>query len=258
VRAAVTDQSSLHLECRALWPDGSLHWVQLRGRAFEREGSVRLVGVCQDVTAQRTAEAQRELLVHELNHRVKDILATVQSVATMTFRSSSDPKASLETFVGRLIGMSKTQDLLTAGQWEGASLRAILGAELDHYQDVMHQRIALRGKAVTLGPQATLAFSLAVHELATNAVKYGALSVPQGRLVVRWRTVMIEGLPHLLIEWAEIGGPPVVAPTRQGFGTRLIQRGLAQDLWGHDQAQLCLYRPVLRDHLSVASSGVRG
>ena len=232
VQTAVTDQSSLHLECRALWPDGNLHWVQLRGRAFARDGSVRLVGVSQDVTAQHTAEAQRDLLAHELNHRVKNILATVQSIAAMTFRSSSDPKASLETFNARLIGMSKTQDLLTASQWEGASVRDILEAELDHYQDIMRQRIALRGKPVTLGPQATLAFSLAVHELATNAVKYGSLSAPQGRLVVRWRTVMIEALPHLLIEWAESGGPPVVAPTRQGFGTRLIQRGLAQDLGG--------------------------
>jgi two-component sensor histidine kinase len=128
--------------------------------------------------------------------------------------------------------MARTQDLLTASHWEGALLRDVLAGELEPYQDTMRQRIALRGNPVTLGPEATLALSLAVHELATNAAKYGSLSVPAGKLVVRWRTVMLESLPQLLIEWAESGGPAVVPPTREGFGSRLIQRGLAQDLDG--------------------------
>ena len=204
----------------------------MRGRALDRDGSARLIGLAQDVTARRTAEAQQEILAHELSHRVKNALAVVQSIATLTFRSTADPRAALDAFNARLQGMARTQDLLTASQWEGASLRDLLAGELDPYQDIMRQRIALRGNPVILGAPATLAMSLAIHELATNAAKYGSLSVPNGKLVVRWRTVKIEDLPHLLVEWAESGGPPVVAPTRQGFGSRLIQRGLAQDLDG--------------------------
>ena len=232
VSQALARRSAFLVEYRVLWPDGTWHWVQVRGRTVEREGSVGLIGVSQDVTAQRVAEAQQDLLVHELSHRVKNTLAVVQSIARMTFRSSANPEAALEAFSARLHGMARTQDLLTASHWEGAALRDILAGELDPYQDIMRQRIALRGNPVTLGSEATLALSLAVHELATNAAKYGSLSVPNGKLVVRWRTVSIESLPHLLIEWAESGGPPVVAPVRQGFGSRLIQRGLAQDLDG--------------------------
>lgn len=231
-KRALAEGGGFELDHEVTWPNGSLHLVQTRGRVFEREGATRFIGVCQDVTAERQAKAQQELLLHELNHRVKNTLATVQAMATMTFRPPCDPDVARETFVGRILGMAKTHDLLTATQWEGASLRDLLLAELGPYQDLHGKRVHLRGKPVMLGTQATLALGLAVHELATNASKYGALSVPEGRLSVRWRTVRIEGEPHLLIEWAESNGPPVTPPTRQGFGSRLIQRGLAQDLGG--------------------------
>jgi two-component sensor histidine kinase len=163
---------------------------------------------------------------------VKNTLTTVQSIAAMTRRSAPDAGSAWETFDHRVRGMSKTHDLLTASQWEGASLRDIFTGELDLYQDPLKQRISLRGKPVKVGAKATLALGLAVHELATNAAKYGSLSVPEGRLAVQWTIVTIGGLPHLLIEWSESQGPRVAPPTRRGFGSRLLQRSLGLELGG--------------------------
>ncbi|MBL0404103.1 PAS domain-containing protein [Microvirga aerilata] len=232
VSQAIAEKTGFDVEYRVFWPDGSLHWIHVQGRPAERPDGIRLIGVSQDITIRKSAEAQQELLLHELNHRVKNTLATVQSIAAMTARSSADPASAWTTFDARIRGMAKTHDLLTETHWVGASLKDILSNELELYQDSMRQRISLRGSPVSLEPRATLALGLAVHELATNAAKYGALSVPQGRLMVKWVNVRIQGLPHLLIEWVETNGPVVSPPTRQGFGSRLIQRGLAQELGG--------------------------
>jgi two-component sensor histidine kinase len=192
-----------------------------------------MVGVSQDITERRLAEERQALLLHELNHRVKNTLATIQSVASLTRRSaeSNDP-AAWNAFMDRLHGMAKTHDLLTATQWQGALLEDVLKNELDPYQDAMRQRIRLRGPKINLQPGAVLALGLAVHELATNAVKYGSLSVPDGKVHVMWALTSGSGQPALLVEWVESGGPPVKKPERQGFGSKLIQRGLAQQLGG--------------------------
>jgi PAS domain S-box-containing protein len=232
VERAIVEKGTFGIEYRVIWPDGSLHWVHIQGAAFERAGKVYLVGTSQDISSRKLAESQQELLLHELNHRVKNTLATVQSVAAMTARSAEDPAEAWKTFDARVRGMAQTHDLLTQSQWTSALLRDILAGELDFYQDTMRQRVFLHGNPVQLAPKATLALGLAVHELATNAAKYGALSVPEGRLSVRWAVVKIDGYPHLLIEWVESNGPPVAPPKRQGFGSRLIHRGLTQELGG--------------------------
>jgi PAS domain S-box-containing protein len=234
VKRAITHRTDLHVEYRVIWPDGSEHWIRVSGRTrVGPSGELSMVGVTQDITERRLADERQALLLHELNHRVKNTLATVQSVASMTRRSAdnSDPKA-WDAFIDRLHGLAKTHDLLTATHWQGALLQDVLKSELDPYQDAMRQRIRLRGPQINLQPGAVLALGLAVHELATNATKYGSLSTPDGKVSVMWALTTGSHPPSLLVEWVESGGPPVRQPERQGFGTKLIQRGLAQQLGG--------------------------
>lgn len=234
VAQAMRDRTDLHVEYRVIWPDRSEHWIRASGRTrIGTDGLLSMVGVSQDITERREADDRQALLVHELNHRVKNTLATVQSVAAMTRRAAEagDPHA-WDAFMGRLQGLAKTHDLLTNTSWNGALLQDVLKSELDPYQDPLRQRIRLRGPQVNLQPSAVLALGLAVHELATNAVKYGSLSNHDGRLTVMWAVTTGPGPALLLVEWVETGGPRVKKPDRQGFGTKLIQRGLAQQLGG--------------------------
>jgi two-component sensor histidine kinase len=234
VAAAMANRTDLHVEYRVIWPDRSEHWIRVSGRTrIGPDGALSMVGVSQDITGRHRAEERQALLLHELNHRVKNTLATVQSVASMTRRSAEagDP-AAWDAFMGRLQGLAHTHDLLTSTSWNGALLEDVLRSELEPYQDPLRQRIRLRGPQINLQPGAVLALGLAVHELATNAAKYGSLSVPDGRLSVMWAVTSGQGPALLLVEWAESGGPRVKKPERQGFGTRLIQRGLAQQLGG--------------------------
>ena len=234
VADAMAHRTDLHVEYRVIWPDRTVHWIRVSGRArVGLDGKLTMVGVSQDVTERREAEDRQALLLHELNHRVKNTLATVQSIASMTRRSAEagDP-AAWDAFLGRLQGLAKTHDLLTVANWSGALLGDVLASELEPYQDPLRQRIKLRGPRVNLQPSAVLALGLAVHELATNAAKYGSLSVPDGQIKVMWALTSGPGPAALLVEWTESGGPRVSPPKRQGFGTKLIQRGLAQQLGG--------------------------
>jgi two-component sensor histidine kinase len=234
VAKAVATRCDLHVEYRAIWPDKSEHWIRASGRVRVEEGErLSIVGVSQDITESKLAEERQAILLHELNHRVKNTLATVQSVATMTRRSAQqgDP-AAWDALLGRIHGLAKTHDLLTESQWQGALLTDMLNNELEPYQDSMRQRIRLRGPKVSLQPSAVLALGLAIHELATNATKYGSLSTPDGKVNVMWAVTPTLNPPMLIVEWMESGGPRVTPPAHQGFGTKLIQRGLAQQLGG--------------------------
>ncbi len=234
VARAVRNRTDLHVEYRTTWPDHSEHWVRINGQVRTGpDGLLSLVGVSQDITEYKLAEERRGILLHELNHRVKNTLATVQSVASMSRRAAEkgDPGA-WDAFLGRVQGLAKTHDLLTATHWQGALLKDVLQNELEPYQDTMGQRIRLRGPKINLQPSAVLALGLAVHELATNATKYGSLTVPEGKVHVMWAVASALNPPVLLVEWVESGGPLVTPPERQGFGTKLIQRGLAQQLGG--------------------------
>ncbi|MGF9756221.1 HWE histidine kinase domain-containing protein [Microvirga sp. 0TCS3.31] len=234
IAQAIATNTDLNVEYRAIWPDESEHWIRTSGRTrIGENGQVSMVGVSQDITERKLADERQALLLRELNHRVKNTLATVQSVASLTRRSaeSTDPTA-WNAFMDRLHGLAKTHDLLTTTQWQGALLEDVLKSELDPYQDAMRQRIRLKGPRINLQPSAVLALGLAIHEMATNAVKYGSLSVPDGKVHVMWALTSGSAPPSLLVEWVESGGPPVKKPERQGFGTKLIQRGLAQQLGG--------------------------
>jgi PAS domain S-box-containing protein len=216
------------------------HWVWVWHRAIATRGADgrprRIVGSIIDVTERKRAEEQRELLIHELNHRVKNTLATVQSLAAQTIRSAGSLKEFTAAFEARLFALSKTHNLLTDGAWAGASLRALLEVEVEPYaQGGEAGRFSLAGlHDVHLGARAAVALGLAFHELATNAVKYGALSNEAGRIEVMWTLENASEEQQLLLHlvWTEHGGPAVETPRRRGFGTKLIERGIRAELGG--------------------------
>jgi two-component sensor histidine kinase len=208
------------------------------------------------------AVAAQELLINELNHRVKNTLTTVQSIAANTLRASDDPTVVRQSFEARLLALSATHNVLTEQNWEGADLETLLRGEAVPYQDADQGRLVLRGQAVRLPPKAAVAIGMVFHELTTNAVKYGALSMPEGRVHVSWQK---DASGFLTIDWGETGGPPVTPPSRKGFGSRLIERGLALELDG--EVELDFARSGLRCRIRVplhpaqqpaASSASRG
>ncbi len=193
----------------------------------------RVVGIAHDATARKLAEQHRELLIRELNHRVKNMLATVQSIAAQTLSSGCEAGVR-EAFSARLLSLAGAHDLLTRGNWEGARLAEVATEALrPHMGD---GRIALSGEDLLLSPKAAVALGMAFHELATNAAKYGALSVPEGRVALDWR---VEG-ERLVLPWVESGGPPVAPPRRRGVGPRQLERGLPHELHGELRLD---YRP---------------
>ena len=181
-----------------------------------------------DVTETVVAAERQKLMIDELNHRVKNTLATVQSIAMQTARSHTDPRTFAESFQARLLALSHTHDLLTRSHWEGADLRAILEHETEAHGA---HRISLNGPPVALDPSAALSLGMIFHELATNAAKYGALSAPEGRVLVDWAVADLTR-PTLHLSWRELDGPPASPPARRGFGSRLIERNVRHDLAG--------------------------
>ncbi len=231
---ALRDNSNY--EYRIIRPDGSICWALAFGEAvFEgppgAEKAVRYVGTIQDITAQKTAERHQNVLVAELNHRVKNVLAVVQSLAYQTLRGSEVPDEIAETFAGRLRALSSAHSLLTEDRWEGANIREIATGALEPIEPDFGQRIRMSGEAIHLNPQMSVSLSMALHELATNAVKYGALSTANGHVELSWE-VQTHSDPRLHIHWREVGGPAVRSDSAQGFGTRMIRRVISNNLEG--------------------------
>ncbi|WP_230532160.1 HWE histidine kinase domain-containing protein [Microvirga roseola] len=220
-------------EYRTIDLKGHIHWVLARGRCYHVAGQpVRFPGIIVDVTDRKKAEEHRELLINELNHRVKNTLATVQSIASQTLRNAdamADARAALEA---RLFALSRAHDVLTRENWEGAGLRDIVTEALAPYCHDRENRLHVNGPDLRLSPRMALAIAMALQELATNAVKYGALSNTSGEVRIAWSTVQEGNMQRLHLTWIESGGPPVEPPRRRGFGTRLIERSLAHDLGG--------------------------
>jgi two-component sensor histidine kinase len=200
-----------------------------------RDDSGRVVGAVNmlvDITQRKQAEEQQQALINELNHRVKNTLATVQSIAWQTLRASPQPEDFLEKFQGRLIALSKAHDLLTQWRWVSLGLGELLDAELAPYALAGQQRVSREGAEVALSPRAALALGMVLHELATNATKYGALSSHTGRIELRWTIEEAAPSRRLRFQWRESGGPAVSEPSRKGFGTRFIERSIVRDLGG--------------------------
>lgn len=216
-------------ESRIKRRDGAYRWV--RSRAYPRlagDGSICLwYGTTEDIHEHHQAEEHQALLINELNHRVKNTLATVQAIASQTLKGDISLAEARARFEARLLALSRAHNLLTEENWEGAPIWRVILDSVAHLSEEKG-RFCLDGAPLWLTPRAALALALACHELSTNAVKYGALSNDKGHVDVRWGQ---EG-DMLRIDWKELGGPPVVPPEGRGFGSRLIERGLAGDLQG--------------------------
>jgi two-component sensor histidine kinase len=182
-----------------------------------------------DVSDQVEAEEHQKRLINELNHRVKNTLAIVQSLAMQSFRKSPTPADGLTAFTARLAALSAAHNLLTRANWEAASLDDVLRAGIEATAGFHRGRFRMSGPAVTLQPQVATSVAMLVHELSTNALRYGALASSDGWVDIRW-SIAANGMGReLAFDWSEQGGPRIEAPVRRGFGTRLIERGFASD-----------------------------
>jgi PAS domain S-box-containing protein len=219
--AEVSIRDSAH----AHWYD--LHIEPLRDVTGDIIG---LTGAAVDITGRKEGEAQLRLLMRELTHRSKNLLAVIQAMANQTARSSVSVDAFVEQFSARLQALATSHDLLVQESWYGASLYDLVRSQMGHHLDARESQVSMDGPAVLLRPEAAQNLGLALHELATNAAKYGALSVPKGRISITWRRVETKTGTGIEIMWIEIGGPRVEKPLRRGFGTDVIKRNLSRAL----------------------------
>ena len=231
VEAAMRSGDDYGVEYRVRRPDNGVQvWVAARGRPIlgEDGAPTGMIGVVQDVTARHRAEEHLQLMINELNHRVKNTLAIVQAIAHQTLRgATAESRAALD---GRLMALSSAHNLLTRETWEAADLSGVVNEALDACNGESG-RFHCEGPHVRLEPKTAVTIAMALHELCTNATKYGALSNAEGRVSVTWR-VEPDGEPRLRLTWRESGGPPVSPPERRGFGSRMIERALAAELQG--------------------------
>jgi PAS domain S-box-containing protein len=220
-----------HYETIRRRKDGSLVEISLTVSPV-KDASGRIVGaskIARDITERRRAEAQQNFLLGEMKHRIKNTLATVQAIAMQTLRRT--PAEERDAFVTRLQALAKAHDLLSLKSWDSAPLRDVVGAALGAFQEVHRERFQIEGPAeVWLNANRALLLAMALHELATNAVKYGALSNSDGRIHIAWELSKADGANRLRLIWRERGGPAVEAPKHKGFGSTLIERAVQAGL----------------------------
>jgi two-component sensor histidine kinase len=195
----------------------------------------------------RHAEDQQRILLRELNHRMKNSFAAVRSIAAQTLSHAADPEEFQRAFDGRLAALARASTLLIEGNWQAADLRSLIEASLEPFRT--NDNLRLAGPHVSLPSEMTLTLGLALHELATNAAKYGAFSVPEGRVEIVWAREGEGAGSRLILDWTEQGGPPVAAPERRGFGRTLIERSIAYELDG--SAELTFAPEGVRCHIEV-------
>ncbi|WP_262027519.1 PAS domain-containing protein [Microvirga sp. Mcv34] len=211
-------------------PDGIRTMQTIALFFYQADGSpLRMVGVDIDITHYKEAENRQNLLIRELHHRVKNTLATVQAIVGSTARTASSIDEFYQGFVGRIVSLARTHNLLTEDLWQKADLEVLVQTELGPYEDEARNRITIMGPHLELPSEAAVPIGMAIHELTTNAAKHGALSTFGGQVEVRWE-ILGDERPMLHFSWEEHGGPHVSAPGRQGFGTRLLQRVLSTQL----------------------------
>ena len=216
--------------------DGTQIWV--RDKAFllpaETNHGPRVAGLARDVTEAKRAEQQRELLIGELNHRVKNTLALVQALAAHTRHAAVSPTDFEQAFTSRLHALGHAHDLLTQTHWKGTSLHQVIETALAPFSvyGSSQARVEVKGPQVWLNSNTAVTMTLAFHELATNAAKYGALSTNKGRVNIFWEAQPAGEPQEILLQWREGGGPVVDAPSRKGFGTMLIEKVLAYEAEG--------------------------
>ena len=219
-----------NIEIEALCADGREIPVELSITYTEHFGEPLFLGFLRDVTARREAERTQQLLIDELNHRVKNLLGVVSGIAHLTARNVASPDQFAQAFTGRLAALGRSHELLTAARWERASLAALVASLIEPHA-AEGRRIEVDGEPVDLAARDLIALGMILYELLTNATKYGALSQEEGRLAVAWKR---EG-PGLLLTWSERGATKAGPPAPTGFGTRMIDSSVRHDLRGSSE-----------------------
>jgi PAS domain S-box-containing protein len=220
-------QADYDIEYRAQWPDETVRWIHARGNAAFAHGKpVRMAGLALDITERKEHEERERLLVREMNHRVKNILTVVDAIAHRT--TAENPEDFAGRFSERIRALSANQDLLFRNEWKGVDVEELVRAQLSHFADLIGSRIIVDGPKLRFNTVGAQAVGLALHELATNASKYGALSAVRGRVDVCWNF----SDNAFTMSWTEREGPSVSAPKRRGFGTTVIERMAKSSLGG--------------------------
>jgi two-component sensor histidine kinase/PAS domain-containing protein len=220
---AIRTKSTFELEHRVIRVDGSLGWVSSRAvPVFDANGGIReWFGAASDITRRKQASEQIQMLMREVNHRSKNMLSLIQAVARQTVASS--PRDFLDLFEERVQALAAAQDLLVRNDWKGASLNELIRSQLAHFADLIGTRIELAGQPLLISASAAQTIGMAMHELATNAGKYGALSNDHGHVKIEWGLERAKGQEAaFFLSWGETGGPSVATPSRRGFGTTVI------------------------------------
>ena len=225
------DPKSQAIEYRMRRPDGKVRWVELHWLAYFEDTrceqpSASVIGTVQDITERKEHEEQVHLLMREVNHRAKNMLSVVDSIAHQT--ATRNPEGFIERFSERIQALSANQDLLVRSDWGGVEIADLTRAQLAHFADLIDSRIIMDGPRLRLKPASAQAIGLALHELATNAGKYGALSTGRGRVRISWRA---DG-DTFAMSWTEREGPPAAQPTRRGFGTIVMEAMAARSVDG--------------------------
>jgi PAS domain S-box-containing protein len=212
--------------------EAALRWYDLHVEPLRDAGNhvVGLTGAAVDITGRKEGEAHLRLLMRELTHRSKNLLAVIQAMARQTGRHAGSIEAFLDQFSARVQALATSHDLLIQESWYGVSLPELVRSQLGHYLDRSGSQVSIEGEAVILKPEVAQSLGLAIHELATNAAKYGALSLPDGRISISWKRVPQTKGEGVEITWAEVGGPAVAPPDRRGFGSLVIERNLARSV----------------------------
>jgi PAS domain S-box-containing protein len=215
--------------------DGVVRWLAANGQAVREAGeTVRLIGTLRDISEQKSAEAHQHLLTNELNHRVKNTLATVQALVSQTLRTAASPEQARRAVDDRLVVLGRAHDILTRTSWTAAPIFEVVAGATSPLT-VGEGRVRAHGPARQLAPKPALSLALALHELGVNAVKYGALSNDTGHVEISWSVEPGAAGRRFHLQWSEHGGPPVAPPTRRGFGSKLIQGALAAEFRGEVQ-----------------------
>jgi PAS domain S-box-containing protein len=223
--------SRIDTDIRLIWPDGTPKWLRLSAQRASVGSQNRVIGVLYDITERKNAEEHSALIARELRHRIKNTLAVLGSIAVQSIRGHADREEGLAALAGRLQTLASAAEAVSEEDWHGTSVVALAERVLApyHYGE-RGRRIELEGPDVPLPPNFASTLALALHELATNAVKYGALSVPQGSVRVAWG---VTAELRLSLRWTEHNGPAVVSPSRAGFGTKMLERALFASFDGY-------------------------
>jgi PAS domain S-box-containing protein len=231
IERALRDDVPYEMEFRVQKPDGQLVWLFSNAIVVKQDGKpVRMLGATLDITERKKADAQRDLLVAELSHRVKNTLATVVSIAKQSFAKGPSFEESRRSFNGRIRALAQTHTRLAEGQWSGVSIETAVLDELAPYRGDDGRNVGVSGPTIVLNAKTAVVLGMALHELATNAAKYGSLSAKNGKVDVCWDLDVFRN--ELRMCWQESGGPPVTPPQRDGFGRLLLERAVASDLNG--------------------------